>query len=220
MKPILLIFLLFAAPAMAADTGSTAQATADALLAPARIAFQQAQAALEAAEKQAALLAAQPVVPPDAAPVVVQGPIETKLSIPAQVRDDLMSAMTLIITGLIATGLAWMRSHLSFMRDLGMNQQITASAEGFGALLVQGLKQQGVPTTVDINNPQVAAFTRKVLDGYPAYVAQLGMTPEKISTLILKGAAKVLPATDPAPAVPVAVQVPQPVPVMAPAVPA
>jgi hypothetical protein len=139
----------------------------------------------------------------DAAPVVVQGPIETKLSIPAQIQTDLISLASILITAMVGFGLNWMRSHLAFMKNIAMNQEVTASAEGFGALLVQQLKQQGIPATIDVHNPQVAAIAQKVLNNYPDYVAKLGMTPDKIATLVLKGAAKVLPPTDPVPTKPV-----------------
>jgi hypothetical protein len=118
-----------------------------------------------------------------------------------------------------------MRSHLAFMQNIGMNQQVTASAEGFGALLVQDLKRHGVPATLDLHDPQVAAFTRKVFDNYPAYTAALGITPDKVAALVLKGAAKVLPPTaDPAPTKPVIItqapgtvtQAPQPIPATVP----
>lgn len=247
----LLVLLLFAAPAIAADIATspvqTAQAAAlRAILAieharaEIRIAVDAQEAATQGARAGAVAPAPMPVTaaptvtaPPsaipdapapavptptvDAAPVVVQGPIETKLSIPAQIQTDLISLASILITGMVSVGLAWMRSHLTFMKNIAMNQEVTTSAEGFGALLVQQLKQQGVPATIDINNPQVAAFTQKVFDNYQGYTAALGITPDKVATLILKGAAKVLPPTDPVPTKPVIItQAPQPIPVTVP----
>lgn len=199
---LLLVFVLFAAPAIAADVGQPPP-DAKAKLDQARAAVSQAMAAIQAAadahQAEADLAASQP----STAPIVIPAPQVTVLppaalvSIPAQVRDALVSAGALLIPGMVGIGLAWMRSHLKFMRNVGMNQQITASAEGFGALLVQDLKQQGLPATINIRNSQVAAFTQRVIDGYPEYVAATGITPDKVATLILKGAAKVLPPTDP-----------------------
>lgn len=246
MKTLLLIFLLSAAPAIAADVAPSPAQTAQAAALRAILAIEHARAELrvavdaqEAATQGARASAVAPAAvapvpataaptvatPPsviptvpaapapvvtttptvDAAPVVVQGPIETKLSIPAQIQTDLISLASILITGMVGIGLAWMRSHLAFMQNVGMNQQVTTSAEGFGALLVQQLKQQGVPATLDVNNPQVAKFAKQVFDGYPAYTAALGITPDKVATLILKGAAKVLPPTDPIPVKPVVI---------------
>jgi hypothetical protein len=256
MKTILLIFLLFAAPAIAADVAPSPAQTAQAAALRAILAIEHARAevrlavdAQEAATQGARASAVAPVpamaaptvtAPPppvpdapasavpaptvDAAPVVVQGPIETKLSIPAQIQTDLISLASVLITGMVGIGLAWMRSHLAFMQNIGMNQQVTASAEGFGALMVQQLKQQGIPATLDIHSPHVAEITQKVLDNYSGYVAALGITPDKVATLILKGAAKVLPPTDPAPTKPVIItqapgtvtQAPQPIPATVP----
>jgi hypothetical protein len=237
MKTFLLVLLLFASPAVAADVATSPAQTAQAAALRAILAIEHARAevrvAVDAQEAAApgtrasavapaAPTVIAPPVPPepvpepvapapvvttptvDAAPVVVQGPIETKLSIPAQIQTDLISLASILITGMVSVGLAWMRSHLTFMKNIAMNQEVTTSAEGFGALLVQRLKQQGIPATLDIRNPQVAEITQKVLDNYSGYVAALGITPDKVATLILKGAAKVLPPTaDPAPTKPV-----------------
>lgn len=207
MLKTLAILLLLCSPAIAATADQPLPAQA-AALEKVRVAIEQAKVALQAAadahQAQADLVASQPPVSPDAAPVVVQGPIETKVSIPAQIRDDLVSLMSLLITGMIGVALAWGRSHLKFMKNVGMNQEITTSAQDFGAILVQDLKQNGLPTTVDIHSPQVAALTQRVIDNYPGYVAALGITPDKIATLVLKGAAKVLspiPAAAPHPVV-------------------
>lgn len=259
MKIILLVLLLFAAPAIAADVATSPAQTAQAAALRAILAIEHARAeiriAVDAQEAAAQGIRASavapaadaptpgpgpasptvteppapvpvapaPVVPTptvDAAPVVVQGPIETKLSIPAQIQTDLISLASVLITGMVGIGLAWMRSHLAIMQNIGMNQQVTASAEGFGALLVQQLKQQGIPATIDVHNPQVAALTQKVFDNYQGYTSALGITPDKVATLILKGAAKVLPPTDPVPTKPVIItqapgtvtQAPQPIP--------
>jgi hypothetical protein len=251
MKTFLLVLLLFASPAVAADVATSPAQTAQAAALRAILAIEHARAEIRiavdaqaaaqgirasavapaadaptpAAPTVAAPPAPVPVAPApavttptvDAAPVVVQGPIETKLSIPAQIQTDLISLASVLITGMVGIGLAWMRSHLAFMKNIGMNQEVTTSAEGFGALLVQQLKQQGIPATLDIRNPQIAAFTQNVLNNYPAYVAALGITPDKVATLILKGAAKVLPPTDPAPTKPVIItQAQQPIPVTVP----
>jgi hypothetical protein len=246
MKIILLVLLLLAAPAIAADVAPSPAQTAQAAALRAILAIEHARAevrlavdAQEAAQgPRASAVAPAPMpvtaaptvtTPPpdvtpapvspvvttptvDAAPVVVQGPIETKLSIPAQIQTDLISLASVLITGMVGIGLAWMRSHLAFMKNIGMNQEVTTSAEGFGALLVQQLKQQGIPATLDIRNPQVAALTQKVFDNYQGYTAALGITPDKVATLILKGAAKVLPPTDPAPTKPVIITQAAPVP--------
>lgn len=247
MKIILLVLLLFAAPAIAADVAPSPAQTAQAAALRAILAIEHARAeiriavdAQEAAAQGARAGAVAPaaptpaqvteppsVAPPptsvvatptvDAAPVVVQGPIETKLSIPAQIQTDLISLASVLITAMVGFGLNWMRSHLAFMKNIAMNQEVTTSAEGFGALLVQQLKQQGIPATLDIHSPHVAEITQKVLDNYSGYVAALGITPDKVATLILKGAAKVLPPTDPVPTKPVIItQAPPPIPVTVP----
>jgi hypothetical protein len=249
----LLILLLFAAPAIAADVATSPAQTAQAAALRAILAIEHARAEIRVAvDAQAAAqgirasavgpasiapvpataaptvtapppavpVAPAPAVPAptvDAAPVVVQGPIETKLSIPAQIQTDLISLASVLITGMVGVGLAWMRSHLAFMQNVAMNQEVTTSAEGFGALLVQQIKQQGIPATLDIHSPHVAEITQKVLDNYSGYVAALGITPDKVATLILKGAAKVLPPTDPVPTKPVIItQAPQPIPATVP----
>jgi hypothetical protein len=257
MNTFLLVLLLFAAPAIAADVAPSPALTAQAAALRAILAIEHARAEVRiavdaqaaaqgirasavvpaadvpvpttaaptvAAPSPAVLDAPAPAVPAptvDAAPVVVQGPIETKVSIPAQIQADLMSLASILITVMTGVALNWMRSHLAFMKNIAMNQEVTTSAEGFGALLVQQLKQQGVPATLDIRNPQVAALTQKVFNNYQGYTAALGITPDKVATLILKGAAKVLPPTDPAPVKPVIItqapgtvtQAPQPIPV-------
>lgn len=118
MKPILLIFLLLAAPAIAADTGSPPPAV-DAAMDRARVAVEQAQAALRAAvdaqQAQAALLATQPV-PPEAAAVVVQGPVE--MSMPAKVQAYASSGGMALIAGMLGMGLYMMRSHTKFVQGL------------------------------------------------------------------------------------------------------
>lgn len=141
--------------------------------------------------------------PPPPAVVVVPGqpppiphpdpppPPPPVVTIPAEVRDWLVSLACLLITTAVGIALTWLRTHLSFMRDVGANAMVTASAEGFAGLLVQAVRKRGGQINeLNVNSPEVAAFAQKIINSYPASQKQLNMTQDQAAGLVLKGAAK------------------------------
>lgn len=206
-KPAFAVFLAlflavpFLAFATDADDAAMAQVRA-------AIAMQQAASALQAA--MAGLQKASPAAPvaqPTAAPAA------TTVAVPAALRDDLVSFAAVLIPGLIGLGLTWMRTHLRVMQDAAMNDTITKSANGFGALLVQAVQQRGGSVaSLNVHSPEVASLANSLVSGYPKFTTSLGITGEKAASIILKEAAKFTEtATAPAVVDPVPTAEPKPV---------
>ena len=186
---------------------------ADAVLNQARIAvaLRSAQVALQATMAAAASPSIPPPVasaaaafnPPAPVTAAPSGPVAavaepplarvTVVTVPSEIKDAVVTLASALITGMIGIALAWMRLHLKFMKDVGMNQQITASAQEFGGLLVQRIKERGVlPSTLNVHTPEVAAFVQTVMSNYPEYATAIGMTPDKVAGIIVKAAANVI----------------------------
>lgn len=206
-KPAFAVFLAlflavpFLAYATDADDAAMAQVRA-------AIAMQQAANAL-----QAAMAGLQKASPPAPVAQPTAAPAATTVAVPAALRDDLVSFAAVLIPGLIGLGLTWMRTHLRVMQDAAMNDTITKSANGFGALLVQAVQQRGgTVASLNVHSPEVASLANSLVSGYPKFTASLGITGEKAASIILKEAAK-FTETAPAPAVvdPVPAAEPKPV---------
>ncbi len=133
------------------------------------------------------------------------------------IRDMLLSAASLLITGMVGIALAWMRKHLSIMQDVGMNASITNSAQRLGALLASDLQAAGKHiSTIDLHNPAVAALATSLISSYPEFSAKLGLTPDKAANIILGEAAKLFgpAAAPPVIAPPVATKLAELVPIL------
>jgi hypothetical protein len=216
MMTMILRVLLFLVPVIAwAQPAPTSPVIAtplpdpvtDARTAQAASMLRQAQAALAAAQAaaQQAAMSAQPARAPEV------------VTIPAEVRDALLSLCSLLITAGIGVGLAWMRSHLAFMKEAGANAAITSSAQGLGALLEQALAKQGKSlSTVDISDPMIADAARKLIAGYPEWGPLVGLTQDIAERKVLGGAIQQsVAAIVPAPTVAVVPPAAAPAPIVA-----
>ena len=156
-------------------------------------------------EHQTAPIISMPPALPIApiAPIVISSPpvpvvVSTEVSIPSEIRDGLISVASILIPAMFAISLSWMRKHLKIMQEVGMNQSITESANGFAALLVNKMRKEGESiNTIDVRSPQVASYVTTLLANYPDFATALKLTPDKASILISKGVAAI--ANVPAP---------------------
>lgn len=158
---------------------------------------QQAQAAVKAAIAQTQPSTTQPVPqPPQAAPVpspaVSVVTVATTPTLADQVKDDLVSLASVLISAMIGVGLTWMRSHMTIMQTATMNDAVTKSANGFGALLVQAMQQRGGSlASLNAHSPEVSSLANSLMGSYPKFTSALGMSQEKAGSVILKEAAKI-----------------------------
>lgn len=122
-------------------------------------------------------------------PTIAVVPAPQTISIPAEVRDAVLSLCGIIITAAIGAALAWMRQHFAFMKEAGANAAITSSAQGLGALLEQELARRGASLSqVTVNDPTVAAFAQKLIASYPEWGPLVGLTPDVAARKVLGGA--------------------------------
>lgn len=113
----------------------------------------------------------------------------TEVTIPSEIRDAVLSLCGILITAGIGTGLTWMRAHFAFMKEAGANAAITSSAQGFGALLEQALAKHGKSlSSVEISDPTVAMFARKLISSYPEWGPLVGLTQDIAERKVLGGA--------------------------------
>lgn len=177
MKVILFLFMLL--PSFVhAQTVDPAQANA-------AIVLQRAQTAL----KDALAQSQQPVaaVPIQTAPVAV-----TASSTEDRVKDGLVSLSSILISAMIGVGLTWMRSHMTIMQTAAMNDAVTKSATGFGAMLVQSMQQRGASIAMlSAHSPEVSSLANSLIGSFPKFTSKLGMSAEKAGFVILKEAAKI-----------------------------
>ncbi len=136
---------------------------------------------------------AAPASPPPSAtaavPSIAVVPAPQVISIPAEVRDAVLSLCSVLITAGIGAGLTWMRAHFAFMKEAGANAAITNSANSLGALLEQELAKHGASlSTVSVNDPTVAAFAQKLIASYPEWGPLVGLTPDIAARKVLGGA--------------------------------
>lgn len=140
-----------------------------------------------AAASSTAPQAAAPPAPPTPAIAVVPAP--QTITIPAEVRDAVISLCSLLITAGIGVALTWMRSHFAFMKEAGANAAITSSAQGLGALLEQELAKQGKSlSSVSISDPNVAAAAQRLIAAFPEWGPLIGLTPDIAERKVLAGA--------------------------------
>lgn len=176
MKVILFLFMLL--PSFAhAQTVDPAQANA-------AIVLQRAQTALKDALAQSQPVAAVPI---QTAPVAV-----TASSTEDRVKDGLVSLSSILISAMIGVGLTWMRSHMTIMQTAAMNDAVTKSATGFGAMLVQSMQQRGASIAMlSAHSPEVSSLANSLIGSFPKFTSKLGMSAEKAGFVILKEAAKI-----------------------------
>lgn len=175
----LLLLLLFGGAAGAQTAEPSPEA---AQLEAANRLVKQATDALALAQRAAQRVATnQAVIPPP--------PPRTEITIPSEIRDAVLSLCGILITAGIGAGLTWMRAHFAFMKEAGANAAITSSAQGLGALLEQALVKQGKSlATVDVSDPTVAAFARKLVTSYPEWGPLVGLTQDIAERKVLGGA--------------------------------
>lgn len=164
-------------------------------------------AAVQMAAQAASPAPAASVAPAATPTVTVTAPIPTvtvtaptTVTIPAEIRDAIVSLCGILITAGIAAGLAWMRSHFAFMKEVEINATITSSAEALGGLLEQALAKQGKSlSSVDISDPIVAATAQKLLAAYPEWGPIVGLTQDiaerkVLGSAIVQSTAPIVPA--------------------------
>lgn len=169
-------------------------APADPAKAGAEIVLQKAQAAVKDAQAQPQQSVTQPAPTPVQAvptPISVVAVASTP-TIADQVKDDLVSLASILIPAMIGVGLTWMRSHLTIMQTAAMNDAVTKSANGFGALLVQAMQQRGGSiAALNAHSPEVSSLANSLIGNFPQFTSKLGMSAEKAGSVILKEAAKI-----------------------------
>lgn len=189
----LLILVPFVAHAQTAAP-DPAQANAEVVLQRATAAVKDAMAQSQQAPIKTVMDAPQAV---PAVPVSVVTVSQTP-TIADQVKDDLVSLASVLVPAMIGVGLTWMRSHLTIMQTAAMNDTVTKSAYGLGALLVQSMQQRGGSVaSLSAHSPEVSSLANALVGNYPKFTAKLGMSAEKAGFVILKEAAKISVGTPP-----------------------
>lgn len=177
------------------------------------------QELLDNARAANAAVAAAP--PPQPAPVVapaqviaLPAPPPPAASIPADIRDLIVSVGVPFLMAVAGFALKWQREHQQAMQQIGdvqkkaaANSSIDSSSIGLGAMLEKELIARGrTLASVDVNSPEVAHLGQMLMDAYPQWAPLVGLTLDIAKRKVLTGGLRqsVTPLLPP-PVVPVAI---------------
>lgn len=163
---------------------------------------------------------APPVVAAPLAPVVpaqviaLPAPPPPAASIPADIRDLIVSVGVPFLMAVAGFALKWQREHQQAMQQVGdvqkkaaANSSIDSSSIGLGAMLEKELIARGrTLASVDVNSPEVAHLGQMLMDAYPQWAPLVGLTLDIAKRKVLTGGLRqsVTPLLPP-PVVPVAI---------------
>lgn len=115
------------------------------------------------------------------------------ISISAELHNDVMTIASVVITGVVGLVAKWARDHFNTSNDAMKNAAIAAFASRLAPFLIAELAKVGQNVTdVNVHSPIVAAFGQSIVDGYPKFTADLGLTPQTAGNFVVGEAAKLL----------------------------
>lgn len=126
----------------------------------------------------------------------------------APLLNSLIAVLAPVAAALVAHAvvaiMAWLRSrtHWKILEDARMNDELTAAAQRFAAAVLSDVQKRGDSIhEVNVGNPLVASFARRIIHSYPEFTRRLGMTPQTAAAYILDEAKRLghLSPTVPAP---------------------
>lgn len=133
----------------------------------------------------------------------------TTIAVSAELRNDVLTLLSLVITGLVGLGVTWMKQHFNKQGDVAMNLAIERVSSRLAPDLITELDKAGESVkTVNVYSPALRAVGQVVMDRYPGFAKDMGLTPEKAANFVLEEAKKLVvqkaavppePAPDPAP---------------------